>query len=85
MPETQMIDLRKIDEIVTRLSEAMPPGARRIQKDLETRFRAVLTSALEKMDLVTREEFDIQSTVLERTQLKLEALEQKLRELEQAP
>jgi BMFP domain-containing protein YqiC len=37
------------------------------------------------MDLVTREEFDIQSTVLERTQLKLEALEQKLRELEQAP
>lgn len=80
-----MIDLGKIDEIVTRLSEAMPPGARRIQEDLETRFRAVLTSAFEKMDLVTREEFDIQSSVLERTRLKLEALEQKLRELEQGP
>lgn len=78
-----MIDLGKIDEIVTRLSEAMPPGARRIQEDLETRFRDVLTSAFEKMDLVTRKEFDIQASVLERTRLKLEALEQKLRELEQ--
>lgn len=80
-----MIDLGKIDEIVTRLSEAVPPGARRIQEDLETRFRAVLTSAFEKMDLVTREEFDIQTSVLERTRLKLEALEQQLRELEQSP
>ncbi|HSM68322.1 MAG TPA: accessory factor UbiK family protein [Xanthomonadales bacterium] len=80
-----MVDLGKIDEIVTRLSEAMPPGARRIQEDLETRFRAVLTSAFEKMDLVTREEFDIQTSVLERTRLKLEALEKQLRELEQNP
>jgi len=80
-----MIDLGKIDEIVTRLSEAMPTGARRIQQDLEARFRAVLTSAFEKMDLVTREEFDIQNRVLERTRLKLEALEQKLRDLEQGP
>jgi BMFP domain-containing protein YqiC len=80
-----MVDLGKIDDIVTRLSEAMPPGARRIQKDLEARFRVVLTSAFEKMDLVTREEFDIQSSVLERTRLKLEALERKLRDLEQGP
>lgn len=78
-----MVDLGKIDEIVTRLSESMPPGARRIQEDMEARFRAVLTSAFEKMDLVTREEFDIQAGVLERTRLKLEALEQKLKELEQ--
>lgn len=78
-----MIDLGKIDELATRLSESLPPGARRLQEDAEARFKSVLKSAFRKMDLVSREEFDIQSAVLERTRIKLEAIEQQLKELEE--
>ena len=79
-----MIDLGKIDELATRLSESLPPGARRLQEDAEERFKAVLKSAFAKMDLVTREEFDVQAGVLERTRIKLESLERQLQELEEA-
>ncbi|NND44226.1 MAG: accessory factor UbiK family protein [Xanthomonadales bacterium] len=79
-----MIDLGKIDELATRLSEALPPGARRLQEDAEERFKAVLKSAFARMDLVTREEFEIQAGVLERTRVKLEALQRQLEELENA-
>jgi BMFP domain-containing protein YqiC len=77
-----MIDIGKIDDIVRRLSESLPPAAGRIREDLETQFRNVLRGAFEKMDLVSREEFDVQTAVLERTQRKLEALEKQLEELE---
>ena len=76
-----MIDLGKIDEIVTKLSESLPPGATRLREDVEERFRPVLQKAFEKMELVTREEFDTQNALLERLQTKLEALEQQLEEL----
>lgn len=78
-----MIDLAKIDELATKLSESLPPGARRLQEDAQARFKTVLKSAFAKMDLVSREEFDIQSGVLERTRIKLESLERQLRELEE--
>ena len=78
-----MIDLGKIDEIVTRLTESLPPGATRLQEDLEAQFRMVLKKAFEKMELVTREEFDTQKGILERTQIKLGALERQLEQLEQ--
>jgi BMFP domain-containing protein YqiC len=67
---------------VNRLSESLPPGAARLKDDVESQFRSVLKSAFEKMELVTREEFDIQKSVLERTRIKLEALERQLDELE---
>lgn len=79
-----MIDLGKIDELATRLSESLPPGARRLQEDAEERFKAVLKSAFARMDLVTREEFDVQASVLERTRIKLESLERQMQELEEA-
>ena len=79
-----MIDLGKIDEIVNRLSDSLPPGANRLKEDMESQFRSVLKSAFEKMELVTREEFDIQTSVLERSRVKLEALERQLDELERA-
>jgi BMFP domain-containing protein YqiC len=72
----------RIDEIARRLLEAVPPAFRSMQQDLETNFRAVLRSSLGKLDLVTRDEFDTQTKVLERTRAKLEALEEKVRELE---
>lgn len=77
-----MIDLGKIDELASRLSDALPPGAREVREDMEARFRAVLLKAFEALDLVTREEFDIQKAVLERAMVKLETLEHQLEELE---
>jgi BMFP domain-containing protein YqiC len=79
-----MIDLGKIDEIVSNLSESLPPGAARLREDLEERFRAVLQNAFGRMDLVTREEFDAQAAVLERLRAKLETLQRQLDELDKA-
>jgi hypothetical protein len=72
----------RIDEIARRLFESVPPAVRTMQRDLESNFRAVLRSSLGKLDLVTRDEFDAQVKVLERTRARLEALEERLRELE---
>jgi ubiquinone biosynthesis accessory factor UbiK len=72
----------RIDEIARRLFESVPPAFRSMQQDLEANFRSVLRSSLGKLDLVTREEFDTQMKVLERTRSKLEALELKVKELE---
>lgn len=67
-----------LDEITRRLAAAVPGNLRAAGEDLETRFRSVLTTAFERMDLVTREEFEIQTQVLLRTREKLEALEKRL-------
>ena len=56
--------------------------SRGAQQDLEANFRAVLRGALGKLDLVTRDEFDAQTKVLERTRAKVEALQARLTELE---
>ncbi len=72
----------RIDEIARRLLESLPPAFRSMQQDLETNFRAVLRSSLSKLDVVTRDEFDTQAKVLERTRAKLEALEEKVKTLE---
>ncbi len=77
-----MIDLGKIDELASRLSDALPPGAKEVREDMEARFRAVLLRAFEALDLVTREEFDIQKAVLERAMVKLGTLERQLEALE---
>jgi BMFP domain-containing protein YqiC len=77
-----MIDMTRIDELAARLAAALPPGARQVGADMEAQFRQLLLRAFARMDLVTREEFDIQKGVLERTQLKLEQLQQQLEQLE---
>jgi BMFP domain-containing protein YqiC len=74
----------RIDEIAKKLLESIPPAFRSMQQDLETNFRSVLRSSLSKLDVVTREEFDTQMKVLERTRSKLEALEKKVADLEAA-
>ncbi len=68
----------RIDEIAQRLFESVPPAFRSMQQDLEANFRSVLRSSLGKLDVVTREEFDTQMKVLERTRSKLDALEKKV-------
>ena len=72
----------KIDEIVRRLVESVPPGVRAVQRDLESNFRAVLRASLTKLDLVSRDEFDAQMRVLERTRARLEELERRVAALD---
>lgn len=77
-----MLDPKKIEELGARLSAAIAgsPAA-----DLEKNARAVLGSFFSKLDLVSREEFDIQTQVLLRTREKLKALEARIAALEKAP
>ena len=77
-----MIDLNHIDDLARRLSERVPPGLRESGEELQASFRAVLRSGLARLDLVTREEFDVQRAVLLRTREKLDALEGTVAELE---
>ncbi|HUG98747.1 MAG TPA: accessory factor UbiK family protein [Gammaproteobacteria bacterium] len=74
-----------IDELARRLAEALPGGLKALQADAEQNFRAVLQAGLSRLDLVTREEFDVQTAVLRRTREKLAALEARLKELENRP
>jgi BMFP domain-containing protein YqiC len=77
-----MIDLKHIDELARRLSDLVPPGLRQSQQDIQEAFRSALQAGLSKLDLVTREEFDIQRAVLQRTREKLEALEKTVAAME---
>jgi ubiquinone biosynthesis accessory factor UbiK len=73
----------RIDEIARRLLAALPESARTMRRDIESNFRAVLQSSLGRLDLTTREEFEVQSKVLERTRARIEQLEQRIVTLEQ--
>ncbi len=73
---------QKLTELAHRLSASLPEGMSALKRDAEQNFKAVLQSALTRMDLVSRREFDVQTGVLQRTREKLEALEQRLAQLE---
>ncbi len=77
-----MIDLNPIDDLARRLSTLVPPGLREGREELQQNFKAVLQSGLSKLDLVTREEFEVQRAVLLRTRARLEELERTVAELE---
>lgn len=79
--QTAMTD-ESIENLARKLAESVPEGLRSMRDDLESNFRAVLRASLAKLDLVTRDEFEVQEAVLERTREKLEALEERLAELE---
>jgi ubiquinone biosynthesis accessory factor UbiK len=76
------MDPLALDEIARRLIERVPPALKAAREDLENNFRAVLRERLAQLDLVTRDEFEAQARVLERTRARLEALEAKLAALE---
>lgn len=84
MTSARMIDLAQLDELARRLSSLVPPGLRDGREELQQNFKSVLQAGLGKLDLVTREEFDVQRAVLARTRDKLEALERQLAELAEA-
>jgi len=78
-------DPKSLDELARRLAEAVPPGLAALKDDLEKNFKAVLQGGLAKLDLVTRQEFDIQAAVLRRSRERLEALEARIAALEKPP
>lgn len=77
-----MIKQKFLEEISARLSEVMAASP---AKDIEKNFKAVLAGGLAKLDLVTREEFDVQAQVLAHTREQLQELEQRLARLETTP
>ena len=77
-----MIDPKTLDALVARIAEGLPAGFGQIHEDLRNNLRAAVSAALARMDLVSREEFDVQSAVLARTREKLTALEAQVAKLE---
>ena len=78
-----MNELPLIDRIVSEISRRLPAGVDQVRDEVEQSARAVLREAISRLDLITREEFDIQRQVLERTRERLEALEKTVGALEQ--
>lgn len=76
------MDPKILDEMARKLADSMPGGIKIMQSDLEKNARAALESMLSKMNLVSREEFDIQAAVLARSRAKIDALEKQIAELE---
>ena len=82
--ETRMVNVQTVDELAQRLAALVPPGLKEARDDLTANFRSALQSGLRELDLVTREEFDVQRCVLLRTREKIEELEQQVANLERA-
>lgn len=76
------MDKDSIDELAGKLADAVPGDLDGLRSDLKKNFRGLLSSGLDKLDLVTREEFDVQRKVLERTREKLERLEREIEKLQ---
>ena len=77
-----MIEPKTLNELGKRILAALPPGLEQLSEDARKNMRAAMAAALAKADLVTREEFDVQSAVLARTRQKLTELERGVAELE---
>ncbi len=72
-----------LEELTKRISSLIPGDVKHMQDDIENNVRSLLQTALSKMNLVTREEFDVQSAVLQRTREKLEQLEKEVEQLKE--
>ncbi|QHJ12291.1 putative protein YqiC [Paraglaciecola mesophila] len=79
-----MLDPKKLEDIAKQITEAIPPGVKTMAEGAESKVKQVLQSQLNKLDFVSREEFEIQSNVLIRTREKLAVLEAKLDALEKS-
>ena len=77
-----MLNTKFIDDLARQISSSIPAGVKGLQQDVEKNIHTLLQGAFARLDLVTREEFDVQTKVLARTREKLEALERLVAELE---
>lgn len=76
------LDTRQIDEIAQRLAMTLPPGLNSLRNELADNFRAILQNQLERLDLVSRDQFEAQAALLSRTSARLKSLESRVEELE---
>ncbi len=76
------MDKESIDNLARNLADAVPDGLKNMREEVETTFRSVLSQSLAKLDLVTREEFEVQEAVLKRTREKLDLLEKELKSID---
>jgi len=74
---------KTLQDLARKLADAVPEGLESVRSDLEKSFRSVLQTGIDKLDLVTREEFEVQQAVLKRTREKLETLEERLKDYEE--
>jgi BMFP domain-containing protein YqiC len=79
-----MIGRLPVDEILTRFAGLLPEGTELLREDLKKNLRSAVEATLFRMDLVTREEFDVQTALLSRTRARLEAMEKQIAALEEA-
>ena len=78
-----MLDNQTINRLSDKINQLLPPGMQQVKSDFDARLKTLLQQQLAQLEFVSREEFDIQARVLQRTRAKLEALEEKLAQLEQ--
>ncbi len=78
-----MIDNQTINRLSEKINDLLPPGLQQVKSDFDARLKSLLQQQLANYEMVSREEFDIQVRVLERTREKLEIIEARLKELEQ--
>ena len=76
-----MINAQKLEEIAQQVSNALPSGLKNVAEEVENKTKQILQGQLNKLDVVTREEFDVQTQVLLKTREKLVALEKQVAEL----
>lgn len=80
-----MLDNQTINRLSDRINQLLPPQLQQVKSDFDARLKTLLQQQLSEFEFVSREEFDIQTRVLQRTRARLEALESRLSELEQKP
>ena len=78
-----MLDNQTINRLSEKINQLLPPGVQQVKSDFDARLKTLLQQQLAQLEFVSREEFDIQARVLQRTRAKLEKLEDKLSQLEQ--
>ena len=78
----KMINAKKIEEIAKQVTEAIPPGLKNMANDFEEKTKTVLQRKLAQLDVVSREEFDVQTQVLIKSREKVAVLERQMAELE---
>ena len=77
-----MLDNQTINKLSDRINQLLPPGLQQVKSDFDAKLKTLLQQQLSEFEFVSREEFDIQARVLQRTRSKLEALEEKINQLE---
>ena len=79
-----MIDNQTINQLSDKINALLPPGLQQVKADFDARLKTLLQQQLANFEMVSREEFELQARVLERTREKLEVIEARLKELDKS-